>query len=255
MSHPRAALDSANIDWDSRRHDPGRPRQAAGRGRRDVRRRRRPLRPHQRRALPRPGPALAPRRRPGRGLRPGSGCSTSPPAPGPRPSRSLAAGARRRRLRLLARHARAGPAKAGPTRRLLGRRRARAAVRRRVLRRGDDLLRAAQRRRRRGRPARAAPGDPAGRPAGRVRVQPPDLGAVPGGLRGVPDARAALGGPPGVASNPDAYVYLAESIRAWPDQAGLAARIAAAGWTRWPGATSPAASSPCTGRPAPGRAA
>ncbi len=36
----------------------------------------------------------------------------------------------------------------------------------------------------------------------------------------------------GVASNPDAYVYLAQSIRAWPDQAGLAARIAASGgWT------------------------
>lgn len=34
-----------------------------------------------------------------------------------------------------------------------------------------------------------------------------------------------------VASNPDAYVYLAESIRAWPDQAGLARRVAAAGWT------------------------
>ncbi|GGJ95483.1 demethylmenaquinone methyltransferase [Pilimelia anulata] len=33
-----------------------------------------------------------------------------------------------------------------------------------------------------------------------------------------------------VASNPDAYVYLAESIRAWPDQRALAARIAAAGW-------------------------
>jgi demethylmenaquinone methyltransferase/2-methoxy-6-polyprenyl-1,4-benzoquinol methylase len=33
-----------------------------------------------------------------------------------------------------------------------------------------------------------------------------------------------------VASNPDAYVYLAESIRAWPDQRSLAARIAAAGW-------------------------
>jgi demethylmenaquinone methyltransferase/2-methoxy-6-polyprenyl-1,4-benzoquinol methylase len=33
-----------------------------------------------------------------------------------------------------------------------------------------------------------------------------------------------------VSSNPDAYVYLAESIRAWPDQAGLAARIDAAGW-------------------------
>jgi demethylmenaquinone methyltransferase / 2-methoxy-6-polyprenyl-1,4-benzoquinol methylase len=34
-----------------------------------------------------------------------------------------------------------------------------------------------------------------------------------------------------VSSNPDAYVYLAESIRAWPDQPALAARIAAAGWT------------------------
>lgn len=33
-----------------------------------------------------------------------------------------------------------------------------------------------------------------------------------------------------VSSNPDAYVYLAESIRAWPDQAELASRIAATGW-------------------------
>jgi demethylmenaquinone methyltransferase / 2-methoxy-6-polyprenyl-1,4-benzoquinol methylase len=33
-----------------------------------------------------------------------------------------------------------------------------------------------------------------------------------------------------VSSSPDAYVYLAESIRAWPDQPALAARIAAAGW-------------------------
>jgi demethylmenaquinone methyltransferase/2-methoxy-6-polyprenyl-1,4-benzoquinol methylase len=33
-----------------------------------------------------------------------------------------------------------------------------------------------------------------------------------------------------VSSSPDAYVYLAESIRAWPDQEGLADRIAAAGW-------------------------
>ena len=32
------------------------------------------------------------------------------------------------------------------------------------------------------------------------------------------------------ASNPDAYIYLAQSIRAWPDQRGLAIRIAAAGW-------------------------
>ncbi|GIE89474.1 demethylmenaquinone methyltransferase / 2-methoxy-6-polyprenyl-1,4-benzoquinol methylase [Actinoplanes regularis] len=37
----------------------------------------------------------------------------------------------------------------------------------------------------------------------------------------------------GVSSNPEAYVYLAESIRAWPDQAGLAARIAESGpWDR-----------------------
>jgi demethylmenaquinone methyltransferase/2-methoxy-6-polyprenyl-1,4-benzoquinol methylase len=35
-----------------------------------------------------------------------------------------------------------------------------------------------------------------------------------------------------VSSNPEAYVYLAESIRAWPDQAGLAARVEAAGWRR-----------------------
>jgi demethylmenaquinone methyltransferase / 2-methoxy-6-polyprenyl-1,4-benzoquinol methylase len=35
-----------------------------------------------------------------------------------------------------------------------------------------------------------------------------------------------------VSSNPEAYVYLAESIRAWPDQAGLAAQIVAAGWRK-----------------------
>ena len=32
-------------------------------------------------------------------------------------------------------------------------------------------------------------------------------------------------------SNPDAYIYLAESIRAWPDQRALAAKISAAGWS------------------------
>ncbi len=38
-----------------------------------------------------------------------------------------------------------------------------------------------------------------------------------------------------VSSNPDAYVYLAESIRAWPDQATLAHQISATGWSavRW----------------------
>jgi demethylmenaquinone methyltransferase/2-methoxy-6-polyprenyl-1,4-benzoquinol methylase len=38
-----------------------------------------------------------------------------------------------------------------------------------------------------------------------------------------------------VSSNPEAYVYLAESIRAWPDQPTLARRIEQAGWSqvRW----------------------
>jgi demethylmenaquinone methyltransferase / 2-methoxy-6-polyprenyl-1,4-benzoquinol methylase len=35
-----------------------------------------------------------------------------------------------------------------------------------------------------------------------------------------------------VAANPEAYIYLAESIRAWPDQAGLAEVISSAGWRR-----------------------
>jgi demethylmenaquinone methyltransferase/2-methoxy-6-polyprenyl-1,4-benzoquinol methylase len=35
-----------------------------------------------------------------------------------------------------------------------------------------------------------------------------------------------------VSSDPAAYVYLAESIRAWPDQAALAAQLQAAGWSQ-----------------------
>lgn len=35
-----------------------------------------------------------------------------------------------------------------------------------------------------------------------------------------------------VSKDPDAYVYLAESIRAWPDQVGLARVIRAAGWEK-----------------------
>lgn len=35
-----------------------------------------------------------------------------------------------------------------------------------------------------------------------------------------------------VSSNPDAYEYLAESIRAWPDQEELASAIADCGWER-----------------------
>lgn len=48
-------------------------------------------------------------------------------------------------------------------------------------------------------------------------------------MRALPRMAAA------VSSNPEAYRYLAESIRAWPDQPGLAHTIAAAGWSevRW----------------------
>jgi demethylmenaquinone methyltransferase / 2-methoxy-6-polyprenyl-1,4-benzoquinol methylase len=48
-------------------------------------------------------------------------------------------------------------------------------------------------------------------------------------MRALPRAARA------VSSNPEAYVYLAESIRAWPDQAELAHRIRRAGWSgvRW----------------------
>lgn len=35
-----------------------------------------------------------------------------------------------------------------------------------------------------------------------------------------------------VSSNPDSYEYLAESIRAWPDQAALAKIVQSAGWER-----------------------
>lgn len=35
-----------------------------------------------------------------------------------------------------------------------------------------------------------------------------------------------------VSSNPESYVYLAESIEAWPDQEALAAAIVEAGWRR-----------------------
>ena len=35
-----------------------------------------------------------------------------------------------------------------------------------------------------------------------------------------------------VSSNPEAYVYLAESIRSWPDQPALAAELQESGWTK-----------------------
>ncbi len=81
-----------------------------------------------------------------------------------------------------------------------------------------------------------------------MRVQPPTNGALrtvylDGFMQALPRIASLT------ASASDAYVYLAESIRAWPDQAGLAELIAEAGWQPRSGATSPAASSRCTAPP------
>ena len=99
--------------------------------------------------------------------------------------------------------------------------------------------------------ARVAAGHPARRPAGRLRVQPArSTGAVP--RRSTPSTSCARC--PAIArrvsSNPESYVYLAESIRAWPDQRGArrGGRGRRLGATSR-GATSPAASSPCTAPP------
>ena len=126
------------------------------------------------------------------------------------------------------------------------------AVRRRLLRCGHDLLRPAQRRRRRGRAGRDAPGDQAGRAAGRVRVQPPDVGAVPHRLRGVPDARPAAGRPDGVqrARRPTS-TSPSRSARG-PPSPSSPPRSPPSDGPGPPGATSPAGSSRCTGPP-PGR--
>ena len=122
------------------------------------------------------------------------------------------------------------------------------AVRGRRVRRRHDVVRPAQRRRRAGGARRDAPGHAARRPLVVCEFSHPTwrpfrtlyteylMRALP------PLARL-------VSSNPDAYVYLAESIRAWPDQAGLARLMQAAGWRASSTATSPAASSPSTGPP------
>ena len=59
-----------------------------------------------------------------------------------------------------------------------------------------------------------------------------------------------------VSSNPEAYVYLAESIQAWPDQPALAQRIIAAGWTdvEWMNLTGGIVSLHRARRPEPARA-
>ena len=117
-----------------------------------------------------------------------------------------------------------------------------------ALRRGHDLLRPAQRRGHARGADRDAPGHAAGRPPRGLRVLHADLGALPPVyteylIAALPRIASV------VSSNPAAYVYLAESIRAWPDQAGARRTCSPrrAGATSR-GATSRAGSSPCTGR-------
>ena len=94
-------------------------------------------------------------------------------------------------------------------------------------------------------PARVPAGDAAGRPAGRLRVQPPTNAAFRKVyaeylMRSLPALARR------VSSNPDSYVYLAESIQAWPAQRELAPWSGPPAGPTWSGATSPAASWPCT---------
>ena len=183
------------------------------------------LRPDQRRAVARPGPAVAQGGRAG-GRRPAraSGCSTSPPAPAPPRCRSRATGALRRALRLLPRHAPGGQAAPPVAAAHRGRR--------------DP---AAVRGRRRSTPSRSPSGCATSRtptrrcarcyrvtrPGGRVVIcefshptwAPFRTVYTEYLMRALPPVARA------VSSNPDAYVYLAESIRAWPDQPALAARL------------------------------
>ena len=110
------------------------------------------------------------------------------------------------------------------------RRRPAAALRRPLVRPGDDLVRAAQRRRRAGclRELRRVT-----RPGGRLVIcefsrptwAPFRAVYLNYLMRALPPLARA------VSSAPDAYVYLAESIRVWPSQAELAAQVAAAGWS------------------------
>ena len=110
-----------------------------------------------------------------------------------------------------------------------GRRHA-AAVRRRELRRRDDVVRAAQR----GRPrcgARASSSGSPGRVGGWSSASSASRSTRPS-ARSTPSTSCARcrRSPGGSRSNPESYVYLAESIQAWPAQRELAERIAGAGW-------------------------
>ena len=156
------------------------------------------VRPHQRRALARPGPAVAP----GGASRPStpsraSACSTSRRARARRASRWPTAG-----VEVVPADFSLGMLRVGNRRRPDLAFTAADAMRLPFaddeLRRRDDVVRAAQRRRRRRRPARVPAGHQARRPAASSASSASrSTGAVPQGLPRVPHARAAAGRPPG----------------------------------------------------------
>ena len=197
-----------------------RSRQGPSRRRRDVRRRRPPVRPHQRRPCPQGEPhhGAVPSPTPCNRWR-GPPSSTWPPAPGPAvaPHRS---GRHRAVHRLLPSECcvRAGAAtppssssratacacRSGTTRSTPPRSRSGCAT--------SPTRRLA---------CADGPRDPTRRHAAGLRVLDAHLGPVSHHLprylmRALPEIADRT------SSNPDAYVYLAESIRAWPDQNGLA---------------------------------
>ena len=211
--------------------DPRRPRQAARRRTADVRRGREAVRRDQRRALPRPGPALAPRR--DRGGRPA---------------------ARRHGARPRRRHRHLQPAVRRPRRARWCRATSRSACSGWASRPGRRCRSPPATAR--GCPSPTTPSTPSRSPSGcatsstrwpacaRCSASPgPAAGwssassATRPGRRSAPSTSSTSCAPcppiaRAVSSSPDAYVYLAESIRAWPDQRGLADLIAEAGWRR-----------------------
>ena len=98
---------------------------------------------------------------------------------------------------------------------------------------------------------RDAPGHQARRQAGDLRVQPPACRPLDRAYQRYLAAGAARRGAAAVV-NPEAYDYLAESIRGWPPSRSWPSGSGGAAGRPCGGATSPSGSSPCTSQGARG---